>query len=460
MSEVIKEKKVAFLNLGCKVNAYETEAMQQQFQDAGAMLVGFQEKADVYIVNTCSVTNIADRKSRQMLHRAKHKNPQAVVVAVGCYVQTAGEELLREEGIDLAVGNNKKSELVALVEEFLEERVRKSVIADIAGKVEYEELALGTVMEKTRAYIKVEDGCNQFCSYCIIPYARGRVRSRKEDDVLDEVKRLAANGYQEIVVTGIHLSSYGMEQQENKERASEFDEKIGKTSAAPLLALLKKLHEVEGIARIRLGSLEPRVMTEAFVKELSQLTKLCPHFHLSLQSGSDATLKRMNRKYTTAEYKEAVERLRRFFVQPAITTDVIVGFPAETEEEFAQTEQFLSEIHFSKMHIFKYSRRKGTVADRMKEQVADSVKAVRSDKLLELDEKEEQAYIAQFIDTQVKVLFEEEITIDGKKYQVGHTERYVRVVVPVSQNDENLTNTIRFVQITDFLQKDLLIGKI
>ena len=460
MKKEMKDKRVAFLNLGCKVNAYETEAMQQQFQEAGAILVGFQEKADIYVVNTCSVTNIADRKSRQMLHRAKHKNPEAVVVAVGCYVQTAGEELLQEEGIDLAVGNNKKAELAALVEEFLQERVRKSVIADIAGKVEYEELALGTVMEKTRAYIKVEDGCNQFCSYCIIPYARGRVRSRKEEDVLEEVKRLAANGYQEIVVTGIHLSSYGMEQKENKERASEFDEKIGKTSAAPLLALLKKLHEINGIERIRLGSLEPRVMTEEFVKELAELPKLCPHFHLSLQSGSDATLKRMNRKYTAAEYKEAVERLRRFFVQPAITTDVIVGFPGETEEEFAQTEQFLSEIQFSKMHIFKYSRRKGTVADRMKEQIPDHIKAIRSDKLLAMDEKEEQAYIGQFIGTQVKVLFEEEIVVDGKNYQVGHTERYVRVVVPIAQNDENLTNTIRFVQITDFLQKDLLIGKI
>ena len=456
----IKEIKVAFLNLGCKVNAYETEAMQQQFQKAGATLVGFQDIADVYIVNTCSVTNIADRKSRQMLHRAKHKNPEAVVVAVGCYVQTAGDELLKEEGIDLAVGNNKKSELLALVENFLQERVKNRVITDINRTAVYEEMLLETVMEKTRAYIKIEDGCNQFCSYCIIPYARGRVRSRKEEDVIDEVKRLAANGYQEIVVTGIHLSSYGMEQKENQERASEFDEKIGKTSAAPLLALLKKLQDIEGIKRIRLGSLEPRVMTEAFVKELSELSKICPHFHLSLQSGCDATLKRMNRKYNTAEYKEAVERIRTFFKQPAITTDVIVGFPGETEEEFAQTKQFLSEIHFSKMHIFKYSRRKGTVADRMKEQVPDQIKAVRSDRLLALDEEEEAAYMKQFIGQEEAVLFEEKVVLDSKIYYIGHTERYVRVAVLVREDDENLTNQIHFVQITDFLQKDLLIGKI
>ena len=426
-------KKVAFLTLGCKVNSYETEGMRELFLKAGAVETGFDQKADIYVVNTCSVTNMADRKSRQMLHRAKKKNPEALVVAAGCYVQAAGEKLSEQEGIDLIVGNNQKARIVELAAEALEKKeARVCALLDIGKEKDYEELPIETVTERTRAYIKIEDGCNQFCSYCIIPYVRGRVRSRGEQEILAEITRLAKEGYKEVVLTGIHLSSYGL---------AKFDATLAEASkeaetVLPLLALLKKVQELDGIERIRLGSLEPRIMTEAFVRELASLSKICPHFHLSLQSGCDATLKRMNRKYSTAEYKEAVERLRRYFDKPAITTDIIVGFPGETEEEFSETLQFAKDIAFSQIHIFKYSRRAGTVADRMEHQVPEPVKSERSDALEAVEKSLREAYLGCFFETDEEVLLEETVEIEGTEYLVGHTKRYVKVYVP--NKGENL----------------------
>lgn len=458
-------KRVAFLTLGCKVNSYETEGMRELFLKAGAIETGFDEEADVYVVNTCSVTNIADRKSRQMLHRARKKNANALVVAAGCYAQAAGEKLSETDGVDLVVGNNKKVEIVELTAQALEKREQKSryALTDIAREKNFEELPIETVTERTRAYIKIEDGCNQFCSYCIIPYVRGRVRSRGVAQILTEIRRLAAEGYKEVVLTGIHLSSYGLEQERNeavclpkceaevqteqsKERTSEFDQTLEKDNAnvaekvLPLLALLKKVQEVEGIERIRLGSLEPRIMTEAFVRELAALSKLCPHFHLSLQSGCDATLKRMNRKYTTAQYREAVACLRRYFKQPAITTDMIVGFPGESEEEFSKTLEFAKEIGFSQIHIFKYSRRAGTVADRMKEQVAEPVKTKRSEQLSQVEKALWEAYRSRFFGKVEEVLWEETVTMGETAYLVGHTTQYIKVCIEknrcsLQQND-------------------------
>ena len=447
---VIEGKKVAFLTLGCKVNSYETEGMRELFLKAGAEETAFETNADVYVVNTCSVTNMADRKSRQMLHRAKKKNPEALIVAAGCYAQAAGEKLTEQEEIDLVVGNNQKAKIVELVEAVLEQREEhRCAVLDIGKEKAYEELPIETVTERTRAYIKIEDGCNQFCSYCIIPYVRGRVRSRGEKEILDEISRLAKEGYKEVVLTGIHLSSYGLEKKPVEEAekisnegveektvgsVSEFDETLknvpdNKGKILPLLTLVQKVQEIEGIERIRLGSLEPRIMTEAFVRELSTLSKVCPHFHLSLQSGCDTTLKRMNRKYTTAEYAQAVDYLRRYFDRPAITTDMIVGFPGETEEEFMQSLRFAEQIRFSQIHIFKYSRRAGTVADRMPNQVAEQVKSERSDRLGQAEERLRTAYLQSFFGETEAVLLEEEAKINGATYMTGHTTRYVKVYV-------------------------------
>ncbi len=418
---------MAFLTLGCKVNSYETEGMRELFLKAGAVETEFTEEADIYVVNTCSVTNMADRKSRQMLHRAKKKNPDALVVAAGCYAQAAGEKLSEQEGIDLVVGNNQKARIVELTTEALTKREeRVCALLEIGKEKEYEELPIETVTERTRAYIKIEDGCNQFCSYCIIPYVRGRVRSRGEEEILAEISRLAKEGYKEVVLTGIHLSSYGL---------AKFDAAIASaedsnTQILPLLELIKKVHELPGIERIRLGSLEPRIMTEAFVKELASLPKVCPHFHLSLQSGCDATLKRMNRKYTTAEYRQAVECLRRYFDKPAVTTDIIVGFPGETEEEFAETLRFAKDIAFSQIHIFKYSRRGGTVADRMENQVPEQIKSRRSDALEAVELELRKSYIDLFDGAEEDVLLEEATEVDGISYMTGHTRRYVKVFVP------------------------------
>lgn len=418
-------RKAAFHNLGCKVNSYETEAMQQLLEDAGYEIVPFREGADVYIINTCSVTNVADRKSRQMLHRAKKMNPSAAVVAVGCYVQAAGAELKKDEAVDLIVGNNQKKDLVQILDDYFADHENSGEILDIGHSQEYEELHIRRIADHTRAFIKVQDGCNQFCSYCIIPYTRGRVRSRRPEDIEHEVRGIAEAGYKEIVLTGIHLSSYGVDfKDEQKEN---------------LLTLIKRLDQIPGIERLRLGSLEPRIVTREFAKELARLRTICPHFHLSLQSGCDATLKRMNRRYNAAEYQACCEILREEFDNPAITTDVIVGFPGETEEEFAETERFLKAIHFYEMHIFKYSRRAGTRAADMPDQVPEGTKSVRSDILLALEKQQSLEYRGRFLGTEEEILLEEPIEIDGTKYMMGHTRQYVKGAVPYEEGLKNKT---------------------
>lgn len=418
-------RKAAFHNLGCKVNSYETEAMQQLLEDAGYEIVPFREGADVYIINTCSVTNVADRKSRQMLHRAKKMNPSAAVVAVGCYVQAAGAELKKDEAVDLIVGNNQKKDLVQILDDYFADHENSGEILDIGHSQEYEELHIRWIADHTRAFIKVQDGCNQFCSYCIIPYTRGRVRSRRPEDIEHEVRGIAEAGYKEIVLTGIHLSSYGVDfKDEQKEN---------------LLTLIKRLDQIPGIERLRLGSLEPRIVTREFAKELARLRTICPHFHLSLQSGCDATLKRMNRRYNAAEYQACCEILREEFDNPAITTDVIVGFPGETEEEFAETERFLKAIHFYEMHIFKYSRRAGTRAADMPDQVSEGTKSVRSDILLALEKQQSLEYRGRFLGTEEEILLEEPIEIDGTKYMMGHTRQYVKGAVPYEEGLKNKT---------------------
>ena len=418
-------RKAAFHNLGCKVNSYETEAMQQLLEDAGYEIVPFREGADVYIINTCSVTNVADRKSRQMLHRAKKMNPSAAVVAVGCYVQAAGAELKKDEAVDLIVGNNQKKDLVQILDDYFADHENSGEILDIGHSQEYEELHIRRIADHTRAFIKVQDGCNQFCSYCIIPYTRGRVRSRRPEDIEHEVRGIAEAGYKEIVLTGIHLSSYGVDfKDEQKEN---------------LLTLIKRLDQIPGIERLRLGSLEPRIVTREFAKELARLRTICPHFHLSLQSGCDATLKRMNRRYNAAEYQACCEILREEFDNPAITTDVIVGFPGETEEEFAETERFLKAIHFYDMQIFKYSRRAGTRAADMPDQVPEGTKSVRSDILLALEKQQSLEYRGRFLGTEEEILLEEPIEIDGTKYMMGHTRQYVKGAVPYEEGLKNKT---------------------
>lgn len=441
-------KKIALHNLGCKVNSYEIEVMQENLGKSGYKIVPFAPGADVYIINTCTVTNIADRKSRQMLHKAKKMNPEAVVVAVGCYVQTGTENVKQDECIDLAVGNNRKKDIVPILEEFLKEReldrqdktLHETTIPDINdGKQEYEEMTLTHAGEHTRAYIKIQDGCNQFCSYCIIPFARGRVRSRKEDDIIKEVKGLVAAGYQEVVVTGIHLSSYGLDfiSKESGDYLQGVDIRTQAYQKGYLLDILEKINAIEGLKRIRIGSLEPRIITEKFAAKLKSLDKLCPHFHLSLQSGCNETLKRMNRHYTAEEFKEKVEILRNVFENPAITTDVIVGFPGETEEEFKTTYQFLEDISFYEMHVFKYSKRQGTVAAARKDQVDDRMKTERSNQLLEMEQKQSVAYRESYLGQEVEALMEEEKEIQGKKYQVGYTKTYVKVAVETAEDMSN-----------------------
>lgn len=447
-------KSIALHNLGCKVNGYEMDVMQQLLEEKGYKIVPFDEEADIYIINTCTVTNIADQKSRQMLHRAKKRNPDAVVVAAGCYAQTGKDKALIDPAVDLLIGNNRKKDIADILEEFLEERQKPDfvprnktlhgkTIIDINHTDEYEEMALQGKdawdfenRRHTRAYIKIQDGCNQFCSYCIIPYARGRVRSRKEEDILAEVAEIARKGCQEIVLTGIHISSYGIDR-----------------GASELLRLLDKLNTVDGLRRIRLGSLEPAIMTESFVKGISSLEKICPHFHISLQSGCDETLRRMNRRYTTREYLEKVELLREHFTCPAITTDVIVGFPGETEEEFVCTEAFLKEASFYEMHIFKYSRRQGTRAASMEQQVPDACKTERSERLLRLGEQMSGAYRQGFIGKDAEVLFEEAKEIDGRIYQIGHTRQYIKAAKETTQN---LSNHVEMGRLTGFLKDDIL----
>lgn len=431
-------KKAALHNLGCKVNAYETEAMQHLLEEAGYEIVPFTQKADVYVINTCSVTNMADRKSRQMLHKAKKNNPDSIVVAAGCYVQTSEKEVLNDLSVDIVIGNDRKHDLVRLLEEYSLDSVNDTVDDINDGKHDFEELFIDQTKEHTRAFIKVQDGCNQFCSYCIIPYARGRVRSRRFENVIAEVERLAANGFKEVVLTGIHLSSYGVD----------FEEATG------LLELIQAVNAVKGIERIRLGSLEPKIVTEHFASELSKLDKICPHFHLSLQSGCDATLKRMNRKYTTKEYERGCELLRKYFVRPAITTDVIVGFPGETEEEFEQTKAYLEHIHFYEMHIFKYSKRKGTRAAVMPDQIDEQIKAVRSEKLIALGHDMSKEFRKFYIGKNEEVLFEEKAVIGDKEYFVGYTKEYVKVA---KKTDENLENQIVSGRISGMLTDEILL---
>ena len=420
-------KKAALHNLGCKVNAYETEAMQEMLEKAGYEIVPFKEGADVYVINTCTVTNIADRKSRQMLHRARKMNPDAVVVAAGCYVQ-AQDGKGQDPCIDIVLGNNHKKDLVRILDEYAAERASAAEIEDISRTREYESLHLTKPGDHTRAYIKVQDGCNQFCTYCIIPYARGRVRSRVMEEVLREVRELAEGGYKEVVLTGIHLSSYGID----------FDRE------RHLLELIRAVHEVDGIERIRLGSLEPGIITEEFARELSRIPEICPHFHLSLQSGCDATLKRMNRRYTSAEYAEKCRILRKYFDDPALTTDVIVGFPGETEEEFRASYDFVDSIDFYETHIFKYSRRSGTKAAVMPDQVSEQVKAERSAVMIGLGERKRAAYEKRYVGREVEVLVEEDAVVDGRCVQVGHTKEYIKVAL---ESNEDLKNRIVKVRI-------------
>lgn len=434
-------KKVAFHNLGCKVNSYELDVMKQAMVDRGYEVVPFHEKADVYIINTCTVTNIADRKSRQMLHRSKKLNPDAVVVAVGCYVETDPERVRTDPAIDLAIGNNRKGQLVPLLEEYLRKRGSRS--SDAAGEKVPDKTIGGETMEDlrlhpayedmqlrrpghTRAYIKIQDGCNQFCSYCIIPFARGRIRSRRPQEIIREVENLTRAGVKEVVLTGIHISSYGLEW--GHEGAVPFDpEKSGPI----LLDLMERLQEIPGLERIRLGSLEPRIMTEPFIRRISQMPKVCPHFHLSLQSGCDATLRRMNRHYTAEEFMRSVDLLREMIDRPALTTDVIVGFPGETEEEFAQSLDFLKKVNFYEIHVFKYSVRRGTVAEKLPGQVPEPVKTQRSDVLLELTRRQADEYRRSFWGEPEEILIEEPVNVGGRLCMAGHTMRYVQGLVPV-----------------------------
>ncbi|KMZ55753.1 tRNA (N(6)-L-threonylcarbamoyladenosine(37)-C(2))-methylthiotransferase MtaB [Dorea sp. D27] len=423
-------KKVALHNLGCKVNAYESEAMQELLAQHGYEIVPFEEGADIYIINTCTVTNMADRKSRQMLHRARKMNPDAVVVAAGCYVQAQGEGA--DDCIDIVIGNNRKKDLIQILKEYEDGRWEAGEgLVDINHTDEYEELNLSQTAEHTRAYIKVQDGCNQFCSYCIIPYARGRVRSRNRESVLAEVRRLADRGYKEVVLTGIHLSSYGVD--------------TGDT----LLGLIHAVHETAGLERIRLGSLEPGIITAEFAGALAGLPKFCPHFHLSLQSGCNATLKRMNRRYTAEEYDEKCKMLREYFQNPALTTDIIVGFPGETDVEFEESRAFIDKVDFYETHVFKYSKREGTKAAAMENQVPDEVKAARSGILLELSRRKQAAYEAKLLGTTAEVLVEETVMRDGELYAIGHTKEYVKIG---RKGSENLTNKVINVEIESPLQ--------
>lgn len=465
-------RKAALHNLGCKVNAYETEAMGRLLKEAGYEIVPFEEKADVYVINTCSVTNIADRKSRQMLHRARKRNPDAVVVAAGCYVQVAADSLQKDGAVDILIGNNRKKDLVGILEEYFagkqkpacnakagvaaqtgvcaqegagvaaqtgvgaaacaaqevaEEQPRAAAqpahapaahpyVLDIGKTREYEAISVSAPDGHTRAFLKIQDGCNQFCSYCIIPYARGRVRSRSAVEILKEAETLTQAGYREIVVTGIHISSYGTDMPE-EERVE-------------LIELLEMLDRVKGLWRLRLGSLEPRIVTEDFVRRIAALDSICPHFHLSLQSGCDATLRRMNRHYTTAEYAAGCALLRSAFDRPAITTDVIAGFPGETEEEFEQTISFLRQIGLYELHVFPYSRREGTRAAAMPDQVEEAVKKRRCDRLLKLNREASLAYRRSFLGEEKEVLMEEKVTADGTEYLAGYTREYVKAVIP------------------------------
>ena len=432
------KKRVAFLTLGCKTNQYETNGMMQKFIEAGYEICNIEEKPDIYVVNTCTVTNIADRKSRQSLRKVKEKN-NTIVVAVGCYAQVAKEQLENMPEIDIVLGNKEKKDIVKYVDEFLEKRNENKpviAVADISIQKEFDEYGCITYTERARTEIKIQDGCNNFCTYCLIPYARGRIRSRKKDNIIEEVKIIANKGIKEIVLTGIHIASYG----------KDFEEEY------KLIDLLEDLNKIKGIERIRLGSLEPTIITDEFVQRLSKLEKVCNHFHLSLQSGCNETLKRMNRKYTTEEFKKVTERIRKYFKDVNLTTDIIVGFPGETDEEFNITYNFLKDIAFYKMHIFKYSKRDGTVAAKMPNQVDGNLAEERSRKLIELSEKNMELYNEKYIGKEVEVLFEEK----QDEYWVGHTRNYMIVKIKSSVYLENVVKNVKIIE----NNKDILLGEI
>jgi len=440
--------KVALYNLGCKVNSYEIDVMQQNLQENGFLIVPFDEMADIYLVNTCTVTNIADRKSRKMLHRARQQNPAAIVVAVGCFVQ-ADDENLNDMSIDLAIGNNKKNDLIPILVEYIEKRHERKNVIDINKETTYEEMTLKQITNRTRAFIKIQDGCNQFCSYCIIPHVRGRVRSRGEKSIISELTEPVNKGNREVVLTGINLSAYG----------EDFQKKDA------LINLLTKLNQISDLCRIRLGSLEPQIITERFINKISGLTKVCPHFHLSLQSGCDTVLKRMNRHYTTADYAEKVELIRSVYQnkdkEPAITTDIIVGFPGETEDEFNITKEFVRQIGFSEIHVFKYSKRKGTIAANMPFQIPVTTKKSRSLVLHEIGKELNKQFLTNYIGNKVTVIPEEEKIINGIKYWLGYTAEYVRVALPL-QNFEDISSTsgeLIDAVITTFLTDKILLGE-
>jgi threonylcarbamoyladenosine tRNA methylthiotransferase MtaB len=448
---MLKGKSVAATTLGCKVNQAETDSMLDMLSAAGADIVDFEEKADIYIVNTCSVTNIADKKSRQMLHRAKKRNPESIVIAAGCYVQSAKELLEQDESVDIVISNNKKKDITDIVNDYINVRKneggdtpadgeKKEYFVDISKETEYEEMGGHVPVGHTRAYVKIQDGCNQFCSYCIIPYVRGRIRSRSEEAVIAEVTELAESGIKEVVLTGIHISSYGKD----------------KNNEGALIDLIDAISKIKGIKRIRLGSLEPGIITEDFVRRVSANKKVCPHFHLSLQSGCNTILKRMNRKYTREQYFEKCEMLREAYDAPALTTDVIVGFPGETDEEFEETVQYLTELNLYEMHIFKYSPRKGTVAAAMKDQVSPEVKNKRSDVLLELAERGKKAYEAKYEGAELEVLVEEVLHREDGTYLRGHTERYMDILIkardiPMPESFVNSFVYVRYTQNGDIL---------
>ena len=434
-------KKVALHNLGCKVNSYETQAMQQMMEEAGYEIVNFgKEPSDICIINTCSVTNMADRKSRQMIHKARKLNPEAIIVATGCYVESAKEFV--DEDVDIVIGNNEKSHLLDILDSYFQENWENS-LEDMGKVCNFDEMKLTKPEEHTRAYVKIQDGCNRFCSYCIIPYVRGRIRSREKEEIIKEITAIAESGCKEVVLTGIHLSSYGMDKTD---------------SDVMLIDIIETINTIDGIERIRLGSLEPLVVTEEFVKRLIACKKVCPHFHLSLQSGCDTVLKRMNRRYNVDEFYTGVELLRKYYDRPAITTDVIVGFPQETDEEFEDTVKYLEKVCFYELHVFKYSRRKGTVADKMPGQIPESIKDVRSDRLLALDEMLSREYREKYIGSSVIVLFEEKVTMEGKEYILGFTDTYVKVAVECGNNISLEPNDIVSIKITGLIGKDMVIG--
>ena len=446
-------KTVAFHNLGCKVNAYEIEMMQQNALKAGWQIVDFSQKADIYVINTCSVTNIADRKSRQMLHKAKKQNNDAVVVAVGCYAQTDTKGAQADEAVDIVIGNNHKSELVSIVEDYMASKLNNVVVEDLSKPVEYEDCGIDASILRTRVDVKIQDGCDQFCTYCIIPYARGRIRSRRPEQVTEEITGLAKAGYREVVITGIHLSSYGLDLLEEPTSYNAVAKKAFTNEA--LIDVIERVAGIEGIERVRLGSLEPRVITKEFLERISAIKEICPHFHLSLQSGCDDTLVRMNRRYTCDEYAQSVRLIREYFEHPAITTDIIVGFPMESEEEFERSKNFVESIGFYETHIFKYSRRKGTVADRMQGQLTDAVKSARSDVHEQICAVNKRAFETKLIGKEEEILTEEHIIYEGNTYTVGHTKNYVRMAV---FGQLELNEFVRG-QVGGFLQNDTMLLK-